>query len=328
MTHYREAFQMTRRGFLAAAAGTAVAFAAGKAPTLLTGDPSLMKNVIKNGRIRQATCMGVARASLKEAAPIFKKLGLLGVDLQGPDAFPTLKENGLICTLVRGGHGLAEGLIRPDSHAKFLPLLRENIEAASAAGYANVIVLSGNRNGMPDEEGAKNLAVALKQVAKFAEEKKVTLCIELLNSKVDHPDYMADSTEWGVKVCKAVGSPSVKLLFDIYHMGVMGEDVLAMINKHHEYFGHYHTAGIPGRHEIHCDPPVDGPRVKKHIENTGYKAPTCVVDGTTYIKQQLDYPTIMKAIVATGYKGYVSHEYSPLKDPLTSLIAAMQLCDV
>jgi hydroxypyruvate isomerase len=186
---------------------------------------------------------------------------------------------------------------RKENHARLEKALREHIEFAAANGLPNVICFSGNRQGMADDEGLENCAIGLKRVVGFAEDKNVTICMELLNSKVNHADYMCDRTPWGVALVKKVGSPRFKLLYDIYHMQIMEGDVIRTIQESKEYIGHYHTGGNPGRHEI---------------------------DET----QELYYPAIMRAILDTGFNGYVAQEFIPARDPLASLKQGFEICDV
>ncbi len=283
---------LSRRAVIAGAAAAVLMGRAGSATAEEAAGP-----LVRKGRIRQAISMMALRGmKLEQAAPLCARLGLKGIDLLEPDAFPVLKQHGLLCTMVRT-HRLTHGLNRRENHAECLDAVRRAIEAAAEAGFPNVITFPGNREGMGDDEGAKNCVEGLKQVAGLAEKKKVTICIELLNSKVNHKDYMADHTAWGVEVCKAVGSERVKLLYDIYHMQVQEGDIIATIRKYKEFIGHYHTAGVPGRHEID--------------EN-----------------QELNYPAIMRAIVETGFAGYVAHEYGPTRDPVESLKQAIRTCDV
>jgi hydroxypyruvate isomerase len=223
-------------------------------------------------------------------------MGILGIDLVKPDEWPLLKEAGLICTCTPS-HSLTEGLNNPANHELCLQQIRASIEANAEAGFPNVVCFSGNRNGISEEEGAANCVAALKQVAGLAEEKGVTLVMELLNSKVNHKDYQADHTDWSVDVCKQVGSPNVKLLYDIYHMQIMEGDLIRTIRDNIDFIGHFHTGGNPGRNEI---------------------------DDT----QEIHHPPIMRAIAETGYTGWVGHEFVPTGDPLTSLRAAYALCDV
>jgi hydroxypyruvate isomerase len=178
-----------------------------------------------------------------------------------------------------------------------VPEMRAAMEAAAQAGSPNVIVLSGERRGLSDERGLENAVAFFNQVKAVAEDKGITLCMELLNSKVNHPDYQCDSTKWGVEVCKRVNSPRVKLLYDIYHMQIMEGDIIRTIRENIQWIGHFHTAGNPGRHEIDAS-------------------------------QELNYRAIAQAIVDSGFTGYLAHEYSPLKDPMTSLDEAIRICDV
>jgi len=276
-----------------AAAGAAVA--AGAKSLAVT--PAEVTRVVKNGRINQSVskwCYG--KLSLDELCIASKNLGLKAIDLLGPGDFATLKKHGLACSMVNT-HGLGKGLNRKEQHQECLAKIREAIDAAAEYGYPNVISFPGNREGMPDDVGIENTVIALKQIAAHAEQKKVTICLEYLNSKVNHKDYMFDNIKWGVEVCKKVGSERVKILYDIYHAQIMEGDIIRTIQTYKDYMGHYHTGGNPGRNEI---------------------------DDT----QELYYPAIMRAIVETGYKGYVAHEFIPKKDPLTSLAYAARICDV
>jgi hydroxypyruvate isomerase len=193
-----------------------------------------------------------------------------------------------------GGGTIAEGLNRTENHGKIEQQLRENIEKAAAAGVPNVIVFSGNRAGLSDREGLDNCIGGLNRVKAIAEAKGVTICLELLNSKVDHKDYQCDRTAWGVEVVRAVDSPRVKLLYDIYHMQIMEGDVIRTLRDNRQWIGHYHTAGVPGRHEI---------------------------DET----QELYYPAIFRAIRDTGFTGHVAHEFIPTREPLLALRQAVEM---
>ncbi len=252
----------------------------------------------RKGRIRQCACPGAfGRSSFEEKCEMARRLGLIGIDLvrPGPD-WDTLKKYGLMCSMVPS-HSLTKGLNHRENHEECLTAIRSAIEKAAEAKFPNVICFSGNRQGISDEEGLENCAVALKQVVGLAEQKKVVLCMELLNSKRNHKDYQCDRTAWGVELCKRVGSPNFKLLYDIYHMQIMEGDIIATLRENLQYIGHIHTAGVPGRHEI---------------------------DET----QELYYPAIMKALVDAGYTGLVAHEYTPTRDPFTSLQQAVRICDV
>ena len=227
---------------------------------------------------------------------IGKKMGLKAIDLLGPNDFPTLKKHGLACSMINT-HNLTKGLNRKENHEECLEKIRTAIDAAAEYGYPNVISFPGNREGMPDDIGVENSVIALRKIVGHAEKKGVTICLEYLNSKVNHKDYMFDNMAWGVEVCKKVGSQNVKILYDIYHAQIMEGDIIRTLRNNKEYIGHYHTGGNPGRNEI---------------------------DET----QELYYPAIMRAIADTGYKGYVAHEFVPKKDPIESLAYAVRICDV
>ncbi len=297
-------FPLSRRTLLRGAAtgvasGVAVAALgrAAHAQDAAPKAPEATDKPIRNDRISQSPCRWCySRIELEALAAESAKMGMKGIDLVGPQDYPTLKKYGLVASMT-GSHPIDPGLNHKENHEKCLAAMRTSIEAASAEGFPNVICFSGNRKGMADDEGLKNCAEALKQIVGLAEQKKVTLCMELLNSKVNHPDYMCDHSAWGIELVKTVGSERFKLLYDIYHMQIMEGDVIATIKKNYQYFGHYHTGGVPGRAEI---------------------------DDT----QELNYPAIMKAIVETGYKGFVGQEFIPKRDPLTSLAQAARLCDV
>jgi len=205
----------------------------------------------------------------------------------------------LICSMgYAGGGDIPHAMNRVENHAKIEEAFRKNIPIAAKMAVPNVITFSGNRMGMSDDEGAKNTVIGLNKLKKIAEDNGVTICLELLNSKVDHKDYMCDHTPWGVELCKQVGSERFKLLYDIYHMQIMEGDLIATIKQNHQYIAHYHTGGVPGRHEI---------------------------DET----QEINYPSVMKAIVDTGYKGHVAQEFIPARpDVLASLKQGVQICDV
>jgi len=254
----------------------------------------------RKGRLKQAVCRGVFKGvsldfdgQCREVA----RLGGYGIDLVGPGEFETLKKHGLIATMVSGGSSIKKGINNKAHHAEIDPKLREAIRAAGAAGAPNVIVLAGDRTGQTDAQGLEDSVAFLDSIKGLAEEQNVTLCIELLNSKVNHPGYMCDHTAWGVEVCKRVNSPRVKLLYDIYHMQIMEGDVIRTIQQNIAHIGHFHTAGNPGRHEF---------------------------DET----QELNYPPICRAIADLGFQGYVAHEYTPTREPLETLDKMMRLCEV
>ncbi len=234
---------------------------------------------------------------LPEFARAVRPMGIESIELLEPSDWPVVRHHGLGCALGRGPDTITDSFNRRENHARLIPAFRRRLRDCAVAGVPNVVCFSGNRRGQNDEEGMEICVEGFKQLAAAAEKARVTLCLELLNSKIDHPDYQCDRTAWGVELCRRVGSERVKLLFDIYHMAVMGEDVIAMIREHHRWFAHYHTAGVPGRHEI---------------------------DDT----QALNYPAIMRAIKASGYRGFVGQEFLPVRDPLTSLREAVRICSV
>lgn len=226
------------------------------------------------------------------------QIGLKGIDLLKVEEFEVPRRYGLICTMgYAGGGDIKRGLNRTENHADIEAGLRQNIPLAAKAGVPNVITFSGLRAGMSDDEGAKNTIVGLKRIRPIAEDHGVTVCLELLNSKRDHPDYMCDHTAWGVRVMEEVNSPRIKLLYDIYHMQIMEGDLIATIRQNHQWLGHFHTGGVPGRHELNDT-------------------------------QEVHWDAVMRGIVETGFTGYVAHEFVPTGDPLTSLREAVDLCDV
>ena len=284
---------LPRRKFLTLL-GTVTAF------SILGGAVPGARAEARKGRLRQAVCRGVFRGAqldldgeCREAA----RLGAHGIDLVGPEAFPLLKKHGLVPTMVPGGSGIKEGVNDKKNHGVIGQKMREAIKAAGAAGAPNVIVLAGDRKGLTDEEGLENSAIFLNDIKGVAEEQGVTLCIELLNSKVNHPGYMCDHTSWGVELCKRVNSPRVKLLYDVYHMQIMEGDPIRTIQQNIKQIGHFHTAGNPGRHQFDEE-------------------------------QELNYKGICKAIADLGYTGYLAHEYTPTKDPLGTLDRMMTICEV
>jgi hydroxypyruvate isomerase len=224
-------------------------------------------------------------------------IGYEAVDLVVREHWRLVKDHGLAIAAIGGHASLTEGLNRRENHDRIEQELRANLALAACWEIANLICFSGIRNGLDDVTGAEITAEGLRRVARAAEDAGVTLVLELLNSKIDHQDYQCDRTTWGIRVCEMVGSPRVKLLYDIYHMQVMEGDIIRTIREGHAYFGHYHTAGNPGRHDLD--------------------------EG-----QELYYPAIMHAILATGYDGYVSHEFIPRGEPVTALKAAFDRCNV
>jgi hydroxypyruvate isomerase len=284
-----------RRGFLATI-GSLAAF------SVVSGSALRASAEPRKGRLKQGVCLGVfsgtkldMESKCREAA----RLGAYGIDLVGPNEFPLLKQYGLVPTMVPGGTGIQSGINDKKNHSEMARKMEEAIKATAVAGGPNVIALAGDRKGISDEEGLDNTVLFLNNVKKVAEDQSVTICLELLNSKVDHRGYMCDHTTWGVEVCKRVASPRVKLLYDIYHMQIMEGDIVRTIKNNMQYIGHFHTAGNPGRHQFDDS-------------------------------QEMNYTGICKGIADTGYQGCLSHEYSPSKgkDALETLDAMMRLCEV
>jgi len=263
--------------------------------------PSVADRSLK-GNLKQAVSRWTyGMLPLDELCRTIKRIGFSAIDQVSPHDWPTLQAHGVTCSLCEGaetGLWLAKGFANPEYHEQLLASYTKHIDLVADAGYRNLICFSGNRNGMDPAEGMANAEAMLKRILSHAEKRGVRILMELLNSKVDHPDYLCDSSAWGIELCKRLGSPSFGLLYDIYHMQIMEGDIIATIRKHHEYFMHYHTAGVPGRHEIGAD-------------------------------QELNYPAICRAIVETGFDDYLSHEFRPTAaDPVASLREAAQLCDV
>lgn len=252
------------------------------------------------GNINHAVCRWTySHLSLEELCKTAKQIGIKAIDLVGPKEWDVLKAHGLDSSMCNGAEiNLVDGFAEPNFHNKLIQNYTEMIPIVAKAGYKNLICFSGNRRGMDDETGLKNCTEGLKKLTTIAEKHGVVLVMELLNSKINHKDYFADKTPWGVELCKRVGSENFKLLYDIYHMQIDEGDVINTINKSHQYIAHYHTAGVPGRNEIE--------------EN-----------------QELYYPAIMQAIHKTGFKGYVAQEFIPTReDKIASLHKAIQICDV
>jgi hydroxypyruvate isomerase len=253
----------------------------------------------RKGRIHQSVSRWCyEKIPLDQLCEYAAKIGLKGVDLLQVDEYEIPRHYGLICTMgYAGGGDIGKALNRTENHAAIEQAFRVNIPLAAKAGVPNVITFSGNRGGMPDDEGARNTIAGLNRVKKIGEDHGVNICIELLNSKRDHHDYMCDHTAWGVRVVEEVNSPNVKLLYDIYHMQIMEGDLIDTIRQNIQWIGHFHTGGVPGRHEL---------------------------DGT----QEVRWDGVMRGIADAGFKGYVAHEFVPSRDPLVSLREAVDLCDV
>lgn len=294
---------MSRRNLIKSAAG-APAAAGAILPRLglAAEDGSERMYRTKHNRIKQSVVHWCFKPlSVDELARESARMGLQSVELVGPEHWPTLRKHGLVCA-ISGSHGFAKGFAHKEEHAQCIEALRKSIDATADAGWPSVITFSGFRRGISDAEGVKNMVEGLKKIVGHAERRKVTLCLEMLNSRVNvemkgHPDYFCDDIDRSVEICRQVGSERMKVLFDIYHVQIMHGDVITRLKQHAPYVGHYHTAGVPGRGEI---------------------------DDT----QEINYRPIMQAIVETGYKGYVGQEFIPVRKLIPSLNEAVKLCDV
>ncbi len=291
---------MSRRSALRKVSGSAVAAiaVANLTQRIEAAEPAAPAKL--KGRINHSVCRWCyGKIGFEELCEAAKEMGIKSIDLMEVQDFPTLKKHGLICAMVSGvPGGIGSGLNRTENHDKIVAFFEKTAPVVAEYGYPNIICFSGNRRGMSDDQGLENCAAGLKRLVPIAEKHNVTLCMELLNSKRDHKDYMCDHSAWGVELCKRVGSERFKLLYDIYHMQIMEGDLVGTIRENHQYFGHYHTGGVPGRGEI---------------------------DGT----QEINYPVVMEAIVQSGYKGYVAQEFVPKrKDALDSLRQGVRICDV
>jgi hydroxypyruvate isomerase len=281
---------ITRRTLLRNTAAAAVA-----APVIAP----MAAQAAAGGRLNQSACKWCySKMSLDDLCQNAKRIGLKGIDLVDYKDWPTLKKYGLTPSMTPGAGKIPDGWNRLENHEKLIAELNENIPRAAENNVPNVITFSGNRKGMPDGEGLANCVTGLMKIKKLAEEKGVTVNLELLNSKVNHKDYMADHVAWGAELCKKVDSPRVKLLYDIYHMQIMEGDIIRNIRDHYAYLGHFHTGGNPDRHELND-------------------------------KQELNWRGISIAIADLGYKGYFAHEFIPVNpDPMKSLQEAYDLCNV
>jgi hydroxypyruvate isomerase len=259
----------------------------------LSAQPAPLKGRLKQSAARW--CYG--KMSLDDLAREAARIGLRGIDLIDYKEWPTVQKYGLVPAMTPGAGKIGDGFNRKESHDRLVAEMEENIGRAAAAKAPNVITFSGNRRGQADAEGLDNCTIGLNRVKKLAEDKGVTICVELLNSKIDHHDYQCDHTVWGVELMKRVDSPRVKLLYDIYHMQIMEGDIIRTIRENIQYIAHFHTGGVPGRHEL---------------------------DDT----QELQWRTIAKAIAELNYQGYIAHEFLPTKDPMASLRQAVELCTV
>lgn len=293
-TNRREALKHLATGTLVAGSISGLSAYAAESPA----DAFKMK-----GNINHSVCRWTFNTlSVEELCLAVKKLGFSAIDLVGPKDWPLLQKHGVWSSMCNGAEiSLTEGWNDKQYHSTLIKNYTEHIGLVSKAGYKNLICFSGNRKGMDDKTGLANCAEGLKQIMAIAEKSGVIIQMELLNSKVNHKDYMCDRTHWGVELCKQIGSPNFKLLYDIYHMQIDEGDVIRTIQDSQQYLGHYHTGGVPGRH---------------------------LIDES----QELYYPAIMKAIIATGYKGYTAQEFIPTAETNTGKIAelekAIKICDV
>ncbi|SHJ84299.1 hydroxypyruvate isomerase family protein [Pseudozobellia thermophila] len=290
---------MERRKFISASAAASVGIIACKNTNAMPQASNEKDSGLK-GNINHSVCRWCYdKIPMEDFLKSLNELGIKAMDLTGPEDWPLMKKYGIHASMCWGaGKGILEGWNDPKLHDELIADYKRMIPIVAEAGYTNLICFSGNRNGMDDEEGLKNCAEGLKQIMPDAEKHGVVLQMELLNSKVDHADYMCDKSAWGVELCKQIGSEHFKLLYDIYHMQIMEGDIIRNIQDYHEYFGHYHTGGNPGRHEINET-------------------------------QELYYPAIMKAILDTGFKGYVAQEFIPTwDDKIAALKEGVTICDV
>jgi len=264
--------------------------------------PRKKGRAVKRGRINQSVCVWCFEPMpLEQLARNCVEMGIKSIELVPIEQWGILKKHGLVCAMANS-HGFEKGFNDPANHEMCIAKIKEAVDACAEAGFPNVITFSGFRNGIAEDVGLENMVAGVKKVIGYAEKKKVTLCLEMLNTRVGvemkgHPGYMADSIEWCVEVCDRVGSDRLKILFDIYHVQIMQGDLITRIRQYKDYIGHYHTAGVPGRNELD--------------EN-----------------QEINYPAVMRAIVETGYKGFVAQEFIPTRDPMQSLREAVELCDV
>lgn len=284
-------------------AGTGAAMAAGSC----SSTPGHRKPAASGGRINQSIAYWCFAEywNLEKMCQVANALGCKSIELVGPNDFATLKRHGLVCALAPNGTPdppFVKGLNNPKYHDMIVTKTRETIDACAEYNFPSVIAFTGEREDIPDDAGIENCVAGLKKIIGHAEKKKVNVCLEILNSRVaeemkGHPGYQGDHVDYCMEIVKKVGSPRMKLLFDIYHVQIMDGDIISRIRQYKDYIGHYHVAGNPGRNEI----------------------------GDT---QEINYRPIMEEIARTGYTGYVGHEFIPTGDPLKSLTEAVRICDV
>jgi hydroxypyruvate isomerase len=299
----------TRRGMLKHTAGAAVLGMTALGGKLPAQDSKRAERAVKNGRIKQSIVYWCFEQywDMEQAAKVATQLGCESIELMAPKHFPVLKEHGLKCAIgtvdMSPDPPFVKGFNNPKYREKVLQATREAIDVCADFGTKNVICFTGMREGIPDDVGAQNCVDGFKQIVGHAEKKGITLCLEMLNSRVSshpmkgHPGYQGDHTDYCIDIIKRVGSPSLKLLFDIYHVQIMDGDIISRIKQHHDLIAHVHTAGNPGRGELD-------------------------------LKQEISYRPIMEALVDVGYRGHVGQEFIPTRDPLEGLREAVSLCDV
>lgn len=286
-----------------AAGGLGLGVAGALGPAALADATEHPEAPALKGNIRHSVCRWPYQfLSLEEHCRAVKAMGFSAIDLVGPDGWATLKKHGVHSSMCNGAEiSLEQGWGHAEYHPTLIENYRRHIDLVAEAGYRNLICFSGNADGLDAQAGLENCVQGLKQILAQAEKRGVVIQMELFNSKIDHPDYLCDNTPWGIELCRRLDSPNFKLLYDIYHMQISEGDIIRTINDHHQYFGHYHTAGVPGRHEI---------------------------DET----QELNYPAIARAIRDTGFDGFVAQEFIPTADTdagkLQSLREAIRICDV
>lgn len=291
--------RISRRQVIGHAAG--VAAAASLAPVTLAADkqgPAAVKKRIKQSIVKWCFAK---HWKIEKMCQVAKSLGCVSIELVPPSEWPILKKHGLICAIA-GSHLFVKGMNNPKYQPMCIDKMRTAIDNCAEAGFPNVITFTGFREGISEEDGIKNCVAGYKKIVGHAEKKKVTLCLEMLNSKVNvemkgHPGYQGDHVDYCMKIIKKVGSPRLKLLYDIYHVQIMDGDLIRQIRAHADYIAHVHTAGNPGRAELDDN-------------------------------QEINYPAVMRALVEAGYKGYVGQEFIPTRDPLKGLREAVALCDV
>jgi hydroxypyruvate isomerase len=294
---------ISRRSMLRMAAGASTAGAVSLTLGSCTAASKRGERMVTKGRINQSIVYWCFEKywDIEKTCQIARRLGCKSVELVEPKDWPTLKKHGLVCAIA-GSHGFDKGMNNPNYHDMCLAKLRDSIDACSEYGFPNVITFTGFRENIRDNAGIRNCVTGYKKIVRYAETKKVNLCLEILNSRVaiemkGHPGYQGDHTDYCMEVVKKVGSPRMKLLFDIYHVQIMDGDIISRIRQYKDYIGHYHTAGNPGRRELDD-------------------------------KQEINYKPIMQEIAKTGYTGYVGQEFIPTRDPLKGLSEAVALCDV